>query len=65
MPFKNQAQARAIFAKDKSLGKEFAAKTPNMAGLPQGPKPGYPGPGAGGPLPLASLMGKKPGLMGR
>ena len=64
IPFKNKAQVKAIFAKDKALGKEFAAHTPNMAALPAGPA----APGAG-PKPmgggLANLMQKKNGLMGR
>lgn len=69
MPFKSAAQARAIFAKDKGMGKEFAAHTPNMASLP--PRVGAPGmkppmaAGMGGAQPLANLMRRPRGLMPR
>lgn len=34
MPFKSKAQQRYLFANDPQVAKEFAAKTPNMKGLP-------------------------------
>lgn len=35
MPFTSQAQARYMFAKHPKLAKEFAAKTKDIASLPQ------------------------------
>jgi hypothetical protein len=35
MPFKSQAQARLLYAKNPKLAKEFAAKTPNIKSLPE------------------------------
>ena len=35
MPFKSEAQRRALYAKDPKLAKEFAKHTPKGAKLPE------------------------------
>ena len=35
MPFKSKAQARYLFAKEPTVAKEFASKTPSIKALPQ------------------------------
>ncbi len=35
MPFKSKAQERFMFAKKPELAKDFAAKTPSQAALPE------------------------------
>jgi hypothetical protein len=39
MPFKSKAQARALFAKDPKLAKEFAKETKSIKALPEKVKP--------------------------
>lgn len=35
MPFKSKSQARAMYAKDPELAKEFASKTKSIKALPE------------------------------
>ena len=39
MPFKSQAQRRALYAKDPKLAREFERKTPKGKKLPERVKP--------------------------
>ena len=39
MPFKSQAQRRALYAKNKELAKEFEKKTPKGKKLPERLRP--------------------------
>ena len=39
MPFRSQAQRRALYAKDPKLAREFEAKTPKGKKLPERVKP--------------------------